>query len=172
MVKTWLISDTHFGHQGVCNFTRDDGSPLRPWDNADDMDAALVANWNAVVAPGDRVYHLGDVAIKRQSLVILERCNGRKALVKGNHDIFKLNDYRKYFDDVRAYIVLKSKTGAKVILSHIPIHPGTLGRFGTNLHGHLHANIVSLDDGSPDPRYINVCVEHTNYTPIALDTFL
>jgi calcineurin-like phosphoesterase family protein len=63
---------------------------------------------------------------------------------------------------VRAYVVQKDKDGNKVILSHIPIHPDCLGRFGTNIHGHLHQN--KLDD----TRYKCVSLEHTDYKPIQI----
>ena len=51
MTKTWVIADTHFGHANICNFTRNDGSPLRPWDDVTEMDEALIQNWNGVVSP-------------------------------------------------------------------------------------------------------------------------
>jgi calcineurin-like phosphoesterase family protein len=159
--KTWITADTHFGHLGVCKFLRRDGvTKLRPWDNPDEMDEALIKNWNSVVKDEDRVYHLGDVVINRKALHTLYRLNGRKVLVKGNHDIFKLKDYLPFFDDIRAYIVKKTGDGRKVIMSHVPIHPDSLGRFGVNIHGHLHADKID------DKRYLCVSVEHTNFTPI------
>jgi len=167
MTKTWVIADTHFGHAGVCKFLRADGSKLRPWDDPHDMDEELVRRWNSVVHPEDRVYLLGDVAMKRSELKTLGRLMGRKVLVKGNHDIFKLDDYRPYFDDIRAYVVGKTKDDMRFILSHIPIHPGSLGeRFKVNIHGHLHAN--KLDD----PRYVCVSVEHTDYYPVELSNYI
>ena len=43
MPAVFLVSDTHFGHAGVCRFTRNDGcTPLRPWDDAAEMDEAMV----------------------------------------------------------------------------------------------------------------------------------
>ncbi len=108
MSERFVISDTHFGHKGIVEFTvnNDDPNspPLRPWDDIDEHDAALVANWNGVVGPKDTVYHLGDVVINRRCLKILDQLNGRKILVKGNHDIFKLKDYIPYFADIRAYV--------------------------------------------------------------------
>lgn len=163
MVNTWVIADTHFGHAGVCKFLRDDGTKLRPWDNPDEMDEALVANWNAVVDDKDRVYVLGDVVINRRCLKTLGRLKGRLCLVKGNHDIFKLSDYTPYFDDIRAYVVMHTGDGRKTILSHIPIHPESVGRFGINIHGHLHYNKVD------DDRYVCVSVEHTDWRPITLN---
>lgn len=164
--NTWVIADPHFSHYGVTQFLREDKTKLRPWDNPDEMDEALVANWNSVVQDQDRVYLLGDVVMNRKALPILYRLKGRLVLVKGNHDICKLNEYTPYFDDIRAYVVQKDQDGNKVILSHIPIHPDSVGRFGTNIHGHLHANSIN------DDRYICVSVEQINYTPILLSEAL
>ena len=165
-MNTFLISDTHFGHKGVTHFERGDGTPLRPWNNPDEMDEALVENWNSVVKEKDRVYHLGDVVINRRCLKTLDRLYGRKVLIKGNHDIFKLRDYLPYFDDIRGSHKLDT-----FILTHIPIHPESVARWCSgNIHGHLHSNIVRNLDGTPDERYINVSVEQINYTPIPFDT--
>ena len=141
---------------------RADGvTKLRPWNTPEDMDEAMVARWNSVVKPKDRVYHLGDVVINRRALPTLKRLNGRKVLVKGNHDIFKLSDYAPYFDDIRAYHVLDGK-----ILSHIPVYRDGLVRFGTNIHGHLHDRRVLDHEGNPDPKYYSVCVELHDFTPV------
>jgi len=163
MPAVFLVSDTHFGHTGVCRFVRNDGSKLRPWDDPAEMDEEMVRRWNDRVRPQDKVYHLGDVVINRKSLAIMERLNGDKVLIKGNHDIFKLEDYTRYFRDIRAYHVMNG-----LILSHIPVHEESLGRFGCNIHGHLHYQRV-LRAGEIDPRYWCACVEHTDYTPILFE---
>ena len=164
MPSVFLVSDTHFGHAGVCKFMRNDGvTKLRPWDNADEMDEAMVEMWNETVKPTDKVYHLGDVVINRKALSIMRRLNGDKVLIRGNHDIFKDEDYRQYFRELRAYHVMNG-----MILSHIPIHTESLGRFGVNIHGHLHSNRVMLD-GVIDPRYHSVCVEQTDFRPILFE---
>ena len=138
MPSVFLVSDTHFGHSGVCRFMRNDGvTKLRPWDDPNEMDEAMVKLWNQKVKPGDKVYHLGDVVINRKALAIMHRLNGDKVLIKGNHDIFKLEDYTKYFRDIRGYHVMNG-----MIFSHVPVHPESLARFGCNVHGHLHANRV------------------------------
>ena len=140
MPANFLVSDTHFGHAGVCKFLREDGvTKLRPWDNPDEMDEAMVKAWNERVRPNDKVYHLGDVVINRRALNTLHRLNGDKVLIKGNHDIFRLEDYTPFFRDIRGYHVLNG-----MILSHIPVHEESLGRFGVNIHGHLHARRVKI----------------------------
>ena len=171
MPSVFLVSDTHFGHKGVCHFTRNDGvTKLRPWDNPEEMDEFMVEAWNARVRPNDKVYHLGDVVMSRRSLSIMDRLNGDKVLIRGNHDIFKDEDYRKYFRELRAYHVMNG-----MILSHIPIHSESLGRFGVNIHGHLHANRVMRPLATSgrtdvvDVRYHCVCVEQTDFAPILFE---
>ena len=164
MPSVFLVSDTHFGHAGVCRFMRNDGvTKLRPWDNPEEMDEEMVKRWNETVKPTDKVYHLGDVVINRKALSIMKRLNGDKVLIRGNHDIFRDDEYRQYFRELRAYHVMRG-----MILSHIPIHTESLGRFGTNIHGHLHANRV-MNGNEIDIRYHCVCVEQTDYTPILFE---
>jgi calcineurin-like phosphoesterase family protein len=172
MPNTFIISDTHFGHSGVTKFLRSDGTKLRPWDNVEEMDEFMVDAWNNIVRSSDKVYHLGDVVINRKALSILSRLNGDKVLIKGNHDLFRLNEYLNHFRDIRAFHVLD-----QMMLAHIPVHPQSKGRFKAQIHGHLHSNIIMKEDPNtyinktmiPDEWYINVCVEHTNYAPIALE---
>jgi calcineurin-like phosphoesterase family protein len=171
MPSVFLVSDTHFGHTGVCRFTRNDGvTKLRPWDDPNEMDEAMVKAWNERVRPTDKVYHLGDVVINRKALGIMHRLNGDKVLIRGNHDIFRDEEYRQHFRELRAYHVMNG-----MILSHIPIHEESLGRFGVNIHGHLHSNRVMTrkhDGATPviDVRYHCVCVEQTpDFAPILFE---
>jgi calcineurin-like phosphoesterase family protein len=164
MPAVWLVSDTHFGHEKTCTvFKRADGSPLRPFTSAEEMDDEMVRRWNERVRPNDKVYHLGDVVINRKALKTMARLNGDKVLIRGNHDIFRDDEYREYFRELRAYHVMNG-----MILSHIPIHEESLARFGTNIHGHLHANRV-MKNNEIDARYHCVCVEHTDFAPILFE---
>ena len=172
MPSVFLVSDTHFGHAGVCRFTDSvTGEKIRPWTDPNEMDEEMVKRWNETVKPNDKVYHLGDVVINRKSLSIMSRLNGDKVLIRGNHDIFRDDEYRKYFRELRAYHVMNG-----MILSHIPLHPDSLSRFGTNIHGHLHTGRVKVQDKSTnghwlvnDVRYHCVCVEQTDFRPILFE---
>jgi calcineurin-like phosphoesterase family protein len=178
MPAVFLVSDTHFGHAGVCRFTHPDtGEKLRPWTDPAEMDEAMIAAWNDRVRPNDKVYHLGDVVINRRALQTLGRLNGDKVLIRGNHDIFRDDEYRQYFRELRAYHVMNG-----MILSHIPVHEASLGRFGVNIHGHLHGSRVrralgvdartseTLYSDEPDVRYHCVCVEQTpDFAPILFE---
>jgi len=165
MPATFLVSDTHFGHSSICRFTRDDGSPLRPWNDVTLMDEEMKDLWNETVRPRDIVYHLGDVAMGHpESLHILGKLHGRKILIKGNHDTFPIDDYMQYFDNIESYKIING-----MLLSHIPVHKNSIGRYGTNIHGHLHYRVVESEPGIIDTNYWCACVEHTEYKPITLE---
>lgn len=170
MSNIFLISDTHFGHENACKvFKLADGcTPLRPFSCAAECDEAMIERWNAVVKPTDKVYHLGDIAMADKHVHTLGRLNGIKVLIKGNHDEGKMSLYMQYFKDVRGSHQLD-----RFVLTHIPVHPGSLSRWTANIHGHLHANRVQL--AAPfltmidDPRYFCASVEQIDFTPIALE---
>ena len=170
-MKTFITSDMHFHHHNILTFKDEEGKLVRPFNSIEDMHETIITNWNNTIGPDDKVYVLGDVVMRTSAWAfeILSELNGRKALIKGNHDTARINRYTKYFTDIRAYHLLKSSQGHKIYLSHVPMHPYSLGK-GFNVHGHLHHKIVKYKDGDciyNDLRYINVCVEQTNYTPVS-----
>lgn len=172
MSKIYVVSDTHFEHKNIIKFTDKHGEVIRkhpdgrPWNDVNEHDEYLVRCWNETVTPEDHVYHLGDFAINKLGLRFGQRLMGHKRLVRGNHDIC----------DTKAYIEagFKEIYGVRVfekhgfILSHIPLHPASIKEGWVNVHGHLHSNVVRLDNGHPDPRYRCVSIEHTNYKPVLL----
>lgn len=176
----FYISDLHYDHTNILTFKNTDGTPIRNFKNLEEMQATITHRWNNVVTNNDTVYVLGDITLGQSTkcLSFLEMLRGTKVLIRGNHDGAKATQYLKYFKDIRAYDV---KPG--IICSHIPIHPGSLARFGTNVHGHLHSNIVTREAPKqigeqfikvqvPDNRYFNVSCEQINYTPISYEELL
>ena len=178
-VNRFVISDHHLGHTNSWEkFKREDGSPLRPFTSTEEMNETMIERHNAKVKEQDTVYFLGDVVINKKYLELVKRMNGRKILVRGNHDIFKDEDYREVgFQQIHGVRVFVDK----FILSHIPLHPDCVTeRFKVNVHGHLHANEImrtvdiwkwseKYQQDQIDPRYLCVSVEHTNYEPLHFD---
>lgn len=148
MNRVFVIGDTHFGHKRVTEF--------RPWLTVEDHDRNLIELWNSVVRTKDVVWHLGDVCLGgRQNLDVLNRLNGTKKLVLGNHDVYPLECYIPYFSKI-----FGAAQWNDCALTHIPIHPQQLEhRFRLNVHGHLHAATIN------DSRYRNVAAEQIGYTP-------
>lgn len=165
MSNIFLCSDLHLGHNNIITFKRDDGTPLRNFSTIEEHDEYIIEQHNKVVRPQDKVYFLGDVANKK-SIHKIGRMNGDKVLIKGNHDDLKPNDYLGYFRDIRGCHQFDG-----MLLTHIPVHTESLGRWGVNVHGHLHYRRVMAGFGAKvDERYQNVSMECLDdYTPLSLE---
>lgn len=158
MADIWVTSDTHFGHDNIIDYCD------RPFHNSHDMNAALIERWNAFVKPQDKIYHLGDVYMDMSKGYIenvLQRLNGHKRLILGNHDNGKDQILQRYFEKIDVWRAFGHE---KLLLTHVPVHPSTIEKKGwVNVHGHIHQN------KSPEGPYRNVCVEWTDYFPINLE---
>lgn len=172
--RTWVISDTHFGHHNILKFEM---MARGPFEDIYQHDREIVERWNALVKPKDTVWHLGDVYFgpkeSEHALEILKALAGYKRLVMGNHDVNREDILRHFFD--RIYGVAEY---GRCILSHVPVHPYQLEkRYTKNIHGHMHSKRVQKGDydfGIPgdDERYVCVSVEHTDLKPVLLQTVI
>lgn len=84
-VNIFFTSDLHFGHKNIIKFCN------RPWETTEEMDEALIANWNSVVGEKDIVFDLGDFAFATNGRwkELIQRLNGKHYLILGNHKIYK-----------------------------------------------------------------------------------
>lgn len=164
MPNIFFASDHHLGHKNILTFLNQDGTKLRDFAHVDEMNEFIVEKHNSVVGPKDKTYFLGDVVMNKNYFHLLSRMNGEKVLIKGNHDIHKIDYYLQFFKDVRGFHQFDG-----FAISHIPIHPESLARWGHNIHGHLHNNVVKNMYGVPDSRYFNVSMERIGYVPISLE---
>lgn len=168
MARTWLISDTHFAHKNIYTFTKQDGiTRVRPeFHSAKEADEFMISEWNRLVSPEDKVYHLGDVVFGGiENIKILRQLHGKKRLILGNHD----NSNMKLYLEAGVQKIFGMRQMHGVWLTHAPLHWGEdhsserVGKFIGNAHGHIH------DRKSPTPNHFNVCVEWTGYKPIEFD---
>lgn len=168
----FFISDMHFGHEAMTKFLNYDGTRVRPFNSAKEVDELIIKNWNEMVSEQDVVYVLGDVAYScRKEYVdsILVRLKGSKKLIAGNHDLWSTQWYLKHFKYVRGCGHLDN-----YFLSHVPIHSDSKGRFKLNICGHIHGQrvmkVVWYPTGNgiePDPFYYNVSVDlNYRYAPV------
>lgn len=166
MVRVWLISDTHFGHENLYHFVTYDGvTRVRPqFQHANEADEFMFDKWNELVRPEDHIYHLGDVAMNIAPYVHrIHSLPGHKRLILGNHDKGKTQEYIACgFEKIMASRFWDRKIA---ILTHIPIYPDGIRKGGINIHGHIHERLLN-------GPYRNVCVEHTGYAPIQLEEIL
>lgn len=154
--RRFVVSDLHLGHVNIIKYAN------RPFANEADMNDTLIRNWNRVVEPHDKVYDLGDIAMRKTYLGLVKHLNGHKRLIRGNHDIFDVREYLDAgYERVEGVRVFSNEG---ILMTHIPVHPSTLGhRFAINAHGHVH------DQSLNNPRYWNACVEVRGYQPTPFD---
>ena len=129
MKNIWVISDTHFQHANILTFKESETGKLvrgSLFDNEDQMDECMMDNWNSVVKPGDKVYHLGDVFFgnKESFIKLWKRLNGQKRLILGNHDDAKF--FAKH-ELVAKIDVWRMFPEFGLLLTHVPVHESTLG---------------------------------------------
>lgn len=160
----YFTSDTHYFHRNIIEFCN------RPFSDLDHMHEMLILGWNRVVQPDDTVYHLGDVAFQvsmkfPQILNILERLNGKKILVAGNHDkqfLRKMDEMLHIWDNVHTEPVFLDS----MLLAHHPTYDRAhLMDGGVVLHGHEHS-----EKNIRPYRMYDVGVDANSYTPISLNS--
>lgn len=158
----WFISDTHFFHANILKFTGADGKRIRPFDSLEEMHETIIENWNKLVKDNDYIYHLGDVTFQYHGAFnnLMSRLKGKKRLIIGNHDKIWNPSLKQWFEKAELWKGFHEHNFTAV---HIPLelHRIRDGKFC--VHGHIHQNL------EPNPAYINVCVEQTNYAPVNID---
>jgi len=88
-VNTYFSSDLHINHVNILKYCN------RPFATVEEMNEAIITNFNSIVKPNDVLYILGDVGFgdKQESSNLIQRLRGVKLLVVGNHDRLSLNSY-------------------------------------------------------------------------------
>lgn len=176
MSNIFFTSDTHFGHTNILQFCN------RPFHSVQEMNEALINNWNNVVRPEDTVYHLGDFCFGGSYLFnnVISRLNGHIQLIIGNHDMKNLNAAAlSRFETVQtqSQIVIENRP---IYLNHYPFlcYGGSYrSEKGAvwQLFGHVHT--CKINNTGKDferlqhlfPYQYDVGVDFNNFTPISYE---
>lgn len=141
----WFTSDNHFFHKNVISHCK------RPFATLHEMHEHMIHEWNKRIKPTEHVYVLGDFSFAGWTMTkkIVERLNGHKILIKGNHDLPAHKMLACGFNEVHEniWITLGSQ---KVLVSHFPFHPMT--RYHRNSDGSVIADDVDM---TLDRRYLH-----------------
>ena len=183
----YYISDTHFGHSNIIHFDN------RPFSNVKEMEETIVKNWNERVTNLDTVYILGDFCwnTEEEWIRILDKLNGHKVLVRGNHDLKKMsatlkNKFQQICDSKEI-----TDHHKRIIMSHHPMlfYRASYGENVWHFCGHTHnhtseemmrQNFVeqliqnSKEDYDNKGHIINVgcMMDYMNYTPRTADELI
>jgi calcineurin-like phosphoesterase family protein len=145
----------------------------RPFANVDEMNDALIANWNALISDADEVYILGDLFYKGSGYkanLIFRQLKGKKYLIKGNHEKYLTNPHFdvSVFEWVKDYYELIYKD-ARFVLFHFPILEWAhYWRKSVHLYGHNHRPRKPVSENW-DRRAINVGVDVNSFFPISAE---
>lgn len=155
----FVSSDSHFGHSNIIRYCN------RPFASVDEMDAALIANWNNKVGPNDTIYFLGDFTFakdRNRTREYFDALNGVKHLIEGNHDHKATLELP--WASIQKYITV-SDFNKMFVMFHYPIRSWNRKNHGAiHLYGHVH----SLKGYTPyDPCAIDVGVDANDYTPLS-----
>jgi calcineurin-like phosphoesterase family protein len=160
--QIYFTSDTHFGHTNIVKYS---GRPFA----ARAMETALIANWNAVVRPGDIVYHLGDFALcdVDKAIEIVKQLPGQKYLVFGNHDKAVRKDKRFLAHWIWAKDMADITVGSqRIVLSHYAMRVWNQSHRGAwQLHGHSHGSLKE----EPHMLQCDVGVDCWNQRPVSFE---
>ena len=135
MSKNFYIADTHFGHDNIRKLSN------RPFATVEEMDRAIIDNWNSKVKNDDDVYILGDFTYKGKSYKhYLKQLNGHKHLIIGNHDTKTVKESRGTFDFIEVEHLLEvNDNGNQIVLCHYPLVEWSGYYRGTyHFYGHVH----------------------------------
>ena len=172
----FFTSDTHFNHSNIIKYCN------RPFNHPDEMNEALINNWNSVVKENDIVFHLGDFMFGNINRFweFRSRLNGKIYLIHGNHDYELMNkgNIEDGFELITSQlnIVVDAQ---KIYLNHFPLltFNGTYKEKPVwQLFGHVHSNKehpqTSADIKRLDylmPNQYDVGVDNNHYTPISFE---
>ena len=155
MPNTFLTSDSHFGEpQNRLDIM------FRNFSSPEQHNQVIIDNWNQVVKPEDKVYHVGDFAYDKSLLTkdFVSQLNGKITLIRGNHDTSPPALLKTLFYNVKDSILL-TYGKYKFFVNHFPSRGK---KEYWNICGHVHSN------WKVQKNMINVSVDVWQYTPIEI----
>lgn len=165
-MATFFTSDTHYFHKNIIKYSN------RPYRSVEEMNAALIENFNKKVRPIDTWYHLGDFGFAQPQELrkIKLQLNGIGHLILGNHDHAK--DFYGSFETVGPYKEIKipdpdAKQGIqRIVLFHYSGRVWNQSHRGAwQLYGHSHGTLYN----DPNLLSMDVGVDPCGYNPISYE---
>jgi calcineurin-like phosphoesterase family protein len=157
MARIFFTADTHFGQQRTLELSR------RPFADVDEMDNAIICNWNRLVQPDDTIYHLGDFGDRPE---VIEQLQGIIHFLPGNYDTPEILDDLSHHCHMIEPNTIITCDGHYLQLIHEPEEAVALSPDHFFLFGHIHKLQMVKRNG------LNVGTDCHLFTPIALDDVL
>ena len=161
-MKIYFTSDNHYFHDNIIKYCQ------RPFVDHRDMNEEMLARWNSVVGPDDFGIFVGDISAglrKRTDELrsIIQRLNGTKILIRGNHD----HQPDEWYLESGFVGVFRHLNLGGVLLCHYPVRSfeeweidvSQLGEYSHIVHGHVHAKFPNYEG------HFNVAADRNDFMP-------
>ena len=169
--KVWFTSDLHFWHKNICKYCN------RPFETMEEMNQALINNWNSVVKEDDTVFVLGDMGFCGYDKLepLMSQLNGNKYLIQGNHDsdkivfrLYEANIIEGYYKMHEVTIIGDEECpDQQLTLCHFPmIDWPNKERGAWMVHGHQHQ---LPETPSCSVMHWDVGVDKNNLKPVSFE---
>jgi calcineurin-like phosphoesterase family protein len=163
MTNIFFTSDNHYFHDNIIKYCD------RPFSGSLDMNAEMMSRWNSRVGPDDIGIFVGDISAGLKGRTeelrqIIQNLNGKKILIRGNHDHQSIDWYvESGFLKVFDFFV-----ASEVVICHFPL--SSLARYGFDdklfgqyrhiIHGHVHEKNVNFEG------HFNVAADRHDFYPL------
>lgn len=150
----WFTSDEHYGHAKVIEYNN------RPYSNVDEMDNALISNFNSIVSRSDVTIHAGDFCWLNHKDEVYKKyvseLNGSHILLVGSHDHWQPKSAPTRWS--------KNIEGQFVVVDHYCMCTWERSHYNSwQLFGHSHGRL------NRDAKQWDIGVDNNNYYPVSFD---
>lgn len=152
----FFSADWHVGHHNVIKYSN------RPFSNVDDMNHALITNYNSMVSDNDYFIHAGDFTLVAQAAYandIIRQLNGQKLFLIGSHDYWMHGKGLQMWEG--------NIEGQYVVANHYPMYSWPRSHYGSLLlHGHHHGTFDA------PCKALDIGVDTNNFFPYSFDKII
>lgn len=172
LISKFYISDHHFHHAGIIEYEN------RPFNDVTEMDVFMLHAWNIWVSPNDTVVYGGDLALgsirryKERITSLVRTLNGRKILVKGNHERSRKTSLAIGFDEVYSYYFEDGILVIHNLMTNWDRLCQQINEADYVLYGHVHELLLEDPRVAGQEKFINISVEHLDYIPRTIEELI
>ena len=150
----YFVADEHYNHAKILDYCG------RPFADVTEMNEAMIANHNAVVASQDITIHAGDFGwfkTAEEASTIIRRLHGSHIFLKGSHD--------RWLPNSAPFMWRKMIDGQFVVVCHYAMRTWERAHHGSfNVHGHSHGMLPPLG------KQLDVGVDCHGFAPVSFET--
>lgn len=180
--NVWFIADAHLKHRNILKHQKQriEKMGLKDENDIEGHDKYIIDMWNRLVQKHDIVYIVGDFVIsnKEETKKVLEKLNGKKYLILGNHDSSSRKGLENYFEWIGEMKEVSFKKNLYPFLTydlycfmcHYPMKSwNNKAKGALMIYGHTHCNSNSEMKGNDLELNVGLDNPMCNYQLFSLE---